>query len=326
MEPEMEATRRRLQLLYESDRLLGLRDWPVGSPGTSTARSTIQQAAGEDAPAMSKKVAKSSPGTPREHVSAPVKRNSADSGLDNRVKLLIEQFPPEIEPPGIDPQGRPDLLVSARYALKGSPVDVVKLKVEALARQFEQVKQCQRCGLYNQGCKQKVFGVGHPDTRIVFVGEAPGADEDRIGYPFMGRAGKLLTAMVEKGMKLRREHVYICNVVKCRPPENRTPTTDEITACQDHLWAQLTVIEPEIIVSLGSPATQTLLSTRDPIGRLRGQFFEIHLSGSDLTGGPVAKCLPTYHPAYLLRNPDDKKKVWEDLKKVIAEMGIPGSA
>ncbi len=182
-----------------------------------------------------------------------------------------------------------------------------------------------RCALYRD-CSRKVFGIGHPDTRIVFVGEAPGAEEDKLGYPFVGRAGKLLTAMVEKGMGLRREHVYICNVVKCRPPENRTPTTDEMAVCQDHLWAQLSVIEPEFVVALGLPATQTLLNTKSSLSRLRGQFYDLHLSGSDLTGGPVAKCLPTYHPAYLLRYPVDKKKAWEDLRKVMAEMGIPGSA
>ena len=237
----------------------------------------------------------------------------------------MEQFPPQIEPPGADPQSRPDPVFSARHALKGSPAEVVKLKVEALAEQASQVKKCKRCGLH-ETCTQKVFGVGHPDTRVVFVGEAPGADEDRLGYPFVGRAGKLLTAMIEKGMGLRREHVYICNVVKCRPPENRTPTTEELAACQDHLWAQLSVIEPQFVVSLGAPATHTLLNTKDALGRLRGQFFEIYLSGSDLTGGPLAKCLPTYHPAYLLRVPTDKKKAWDDLKKVMAEMGIPGPA
>ena len=279
---------------------------------------------------MSKKAARSAEPygpkqTPSSQPAPPVRRKPTDSDIENRLRAVMEQFPPELEPPGADPENRPQPLFSATHALKGFPVEVVKLKVEALAQQAEQIKQCKRCGLYKE-CTQKVFGIGHPDTRIVFVGEAPGADEDRIGYPFVGRAGKLLTAMVEKGMGLRREHVYICNVVKCRPPENRTPTTDEMAACQDHLWAQLSVIEPEFIVALGLPATQTLLNTKDSLGRRRGQFYEIYLSGSDLTGGPVAKCLPTYHPAYLLRNPADKRKAWEDLKKVMAEMGIPGTA
>lgn len=326
----MEATRRRLRLLCESDRLLGMKDWPVGRGTASAPDSSTVDSAGQDDPTMPRnaartaqaKTAKESP-SPRSGQAA--RRDPADPDLDKRLKAEMEAFPPEIEPPGAEPDNRPDLLRSARYALKGSPLEVVKLKAEALAQQFEQVKKCKRCELYRE-CTQKVFGIGHPDTRIVFVDEAPGADEDRIGYPFVGRAGKLLTAMVEKGMGLRREHVYICNVVKCRPPGNRTPTTDEMAVCQDHLWAQLSVIQPEFIVALGLPATQTLLNTKDSLSRRRGQFFEIPLSGSNLTGGPLARCLPTYHPAYLLRYPADKKKAWEDLKKVMAEMGIPGPA
>ena len=291
---EAAGARRRLKLLCESDRLLGMKEWPVGKRSRSVDGVSSTRGSGEEdlAPAV------------RE-----------------RLEALMVALPPELEPPGADPKNRPDPIYSAGHALKGSPVEVVKAKAAALARQAEEVKQCKRCGLY-QTCRQKVFGIGHPDTRLVFVGEAPGADEDRLGYPFVGRAGHLLTAMVEKGMGLRREHVYICNVLKCRPPENRTPTTDEMAACQDHMWAQLSVIEPEVVVALGLPAMQTLLNTTDPIGRRRGQFYEIHLSGSDLMGGPVAKCLPTYHPAYLLRNPADKKKAWEDLKKVMAAMGI----
>jgi uracil-DNA glycosylase len=262
---------------------------------------------------------------PSSQPTSPVNRKPVDPDIEDRLRAVMEQFPPEIEPPGADSENRPDPLFSASHALKGSPLEMIKLKVETLAQQAEQVRKCQRCGLY-KGCNQKVFGIGHPDTRIVFVGEAPGADEDRIGYPFVGRAGKLLTAMVEKGMGLRREHVYICNVVKCRPPENRTPTTDEMAACQDHLWAQLSVLEPEVVVALGLPATQLLLNTKDSLSRRRGQFYEIRLSGSDLAGSPVAKCLPTYHPAYLLRNPADKRKTWDDLKKIMAEMGIPGSS
>jgi uracil-DNA glycosylase len=325
---EVDLARRRLKLLCESDRLLGVRDWPVARTGLSPSGLPADNDTAEDDPAMSKREAESglthSPEQPPPSQPAPpARRKSVDPDIESRLRAEMEQFPPEIEPPGADPENRPDPLFSAAHALKGSPVEAVKLKAETLAQQAQQVRQCQRCGLC-QGCTQKVFGIGHPDTRIVFLGEAPGADEDRIGYPFVGRAGKLLTAMVEKGMGLRREHVYICNVVKCRPPENRTPTTDEMAACQDHLWAQLSLIEPEIVVALGLPATQMLLNTKDSLSRRRGQFYQIHLSGSDLGGGPMAKCLPTYHPAYLLRNPVDKRKTWEDLKKVMTEMGIPG--
>ncbi len=307
MEPvEAERARRRLKLLYESDRLLGVKDWPVSLPVAPVPCETRSAVPEEESVTRS----------------AGPQVDSLAPEVQERLEALMERFPPELEPPGAEPQNRPDRMYSARHSLKGSPVEVVKAKAEALARQAGQVRQCERCGL-NKTCRQKVFGIGHPDTRIVFVGEAPGADEDRIGYPFVGRAGHLLTAMVEKGMGLRREHVYICNVLKCRPPQNRTPTTDEMAACQEHMWAQLSVIEPQVVVALGLPAMQTLLNTTDPIGRRRGQFYEICLSGSDLMGGAVAKCMPTYHPAYLLRNPADKGKTWEDLKKVMVELGIP---
>ncbi len=298
-----------IELLCEFDRLLGVKEWPVARGGASPLTAASRSETGEDAPVVARRAAKSTAKT------------KPDADLESRLKAVIEAFPPELaDPPGAEGE-RPDLMCSGRHALKGSPVEVVQRRVEALARQAEQVRGCNRCGL-DQTCTQKVFGIGHPDTRLVFVGEAPGADEDRMGYPFVGKAGRLLTAMIEKGMGLRREHVYICNVLKCRPPDNRTPSVDEMAACQDHLWAQLSVLEPELIVALGAPATQTLLATRDSLGRRRGQFFEVHLSGSDLTGGPVAQCLPTYHPAYLLRAPDQKKKTWEDLKKVMAVMGI----
>lgn len=183
------------------------------------------------------------------------------------------------------------------------------------------VKPCTKCGL-SATRRKTVFGVGHPAARIVFVGEAPGHDEDVQGEPFVGRAGKLLTDMIQKGMGLRREDVYICNVLKCRPPENRTPAADEVLACKDHLWRQIEIIQPEVIVALGAPAAQTLLGTREGIGRLRGRFHDFYASGSHLIGEPIA-LLPTYHPAYLLRSPGEKTKAWSDLKLVMARLGIP---
>lgn len=320
---EVEASRRRLKLLCETDRLLGVQDWPVSRACISPAKMVV--ASTEDSPAMSKKAPQPSARPPQAEVAPRPARNPDDPGLMARLRAVLEQFPPELpEPPGAEPDSRPDAMRSALYALKGSPVEEVNRKVKALARQAQQVKQCEQCGL-DKTCTQKVFGIGHPDTRIVFVGEAPGADEDRMGYPFVGRAGKLLTAMIEKGMGLRREQVYICNVVKCRPPENRTPTIEEMAACQVHLWAQLSVIEPEYVVALGAPATQTLLNTKASLGSQRGRFYEISLSGSREASGPKAKCIVTYHPAYLLRNPPDKKKAWDDLKRLMAEIGIPGS-
>jgi len=311
--------------LLESDRLLGLKEWPIDRPGSTVTLSSDTCEHG-GASTVGKRASRASAGqTSRDSVEISSRRVD-DPELTERLKAVIREFPPELdEPPGANPEHRPDVIFSARYALKGTPVEVVKLKADALAQQAEQLKECKRCGLYKVST-QPVFGIGHPDTRIVFVGEAPGAQEDRMGYPFVGRAGVLLTAMVEKGMGLRREHVYICNVVKHRPPENRTPATDEMAACQDHLWLQLSVLEPEIIVALGAPAMQTLLSTKSSLGKMRGQAFDIHLSGSDLAGGPVAKCAVTYHPAYLLRNPGDKSKAWDDLKRIMAMLGIPARA
>jgi uracil-DNA glycosylase len=318
-----QAVCRKLSLLRESDRLLGLKDWPVRRDCLQHASMASAAGVHGDPSVVARQTSKSTAASAARPRTDAQPAAAGDPDLDARLKVVIQAFPPELdEPPGADPANRPDPMFSARYALKGSPVDVVKLKAEALAQQAERVKQCKQCGLYKVST-QSVFGVGHPDTRIVFVGEAPGAEEDRTGYPFVGRAGQLLTAMIEKGMGLRREHVYICNVVKHRPPENRTPATDEIAPCQDHLWRQLSVLEPDIVVALGAPATQTLLGMKSSLGSVRGQAFELHLSGSDLAGGPVAKCVPTYHPAYLLRNPADKKKAWEDLQKVMALMNIP---
>jgi DNA polymerase len=159
---------------------------------------------------------------------------------------------------------------------------------------------------------QTVFGAGDPHARLVFLGEAPGADEDRQGEPFVGRAGQLLNDMITKGMKLRREDVYILNVLKCRPPDNRTPTPDEAANCREYLDAQLAVIAPQFLCCLGAVAAQNLLGSTASISRLRGR---IH----DYRG---AKVVCTYHPAYLLRNPAAKRDAWEDLKLLMREMGI----
>jgi DNA polymerase len=185
----------------------------------------------------------------------------------------------------------------------------------------QEVKGCTKCGLAETRTKT-VFGVGSPAARIVFVGEAPGHDEDVTGEPFVGRAGQLLTDMIQKGMGLRREDVYICNVLKCRPPNNRTPAADEIAACREYLWRQIEIIQPELIIALGAPAAQTLLGTREGIGQLRGRFYDFYPSGTSLIGEPIP-LLPTFHPAYLLRSPQEKAKAWEDLKLAMAKLGIP---
>jgi DNA polymerase len=167
---------------------------------------------------------------------------------------------------------------------------------------------CQRCRLADQR-KHIVFGSGDPDARLVFVGEGPGYDEDQKGEPFVGAAGRLLTKIIE-AMKFTREQVYICNIIKCRPPGNRNPLSDEIRTCFPFLKRQILAIKPEFICALGTFAAQTLLETKIPISKLKGQFHNYM----------GIKVLPTYHPAYLLRNPDKKRDVWEDMKKLMAAL------
>lgn len=172
------------------------------------------------------------------------------------------------------------------------------------------IGDCQRCKLCH-GRTNIVFGVGDPNARLVFVGEGPGAEEDKQGEPFVGRAGQLLTKMIN-AMGLERSQVYICNVVKCRPPDNRDPEADEIAACETFLKRQLLSIKPQIIVGLGRYACQTLLKSQTPMSKLRGHWHEYD----------GVKFMPTFHPAYLLRNPPAKKEVWEDLQVVMRELGL----
>ena len=164
---------------------------------------------------------------------------------------------------------------------------------------------CARCKLHTLGRRQIVFGVGNPSARLMFVGEAPGEEEDKQGEPFVGRAGQLLTKIIES-IGLTREQVYIANVIKCRPPANRNPDPDEVASCEPFLFRQIDIIQPKVIVPLGKFATQCLLKTTEPITKLRGQVF-------DYRG---ASLIPTFHPAYLLRNPPAKREVWEDMKRV----------
>jgi len=164
---------------------------------------------------------------------------------------------------------------------------------------------CTRCKLCTLGRSQIVFGVGNAKARLMFVGEAPGEEEDKRGEPFVGRAGQLLTKIIE-AIGLSRDQVYIANVIKCRPPNNRNPEPDEVAACEPFLFRQIDVIQPRVIVPLGKFAAQCLLKTMDPITKLRGKQF-------DYRG---ATLIPTFHPAYLLRNPSAKREVWEDMKRV----------
>jgi len=194
--------------------------------------------------------------------------------------------------------------VMAKADLKVGPHELPAIDTLDAIR-IEIGPDCSRCKLHTLGRKQVVFGVGNPNADLMFVGEAPGADEDIQGEPFVGRAGQLLTKIIE-AIELKREDVYIANVIKCRPPGNRNPEPDEVETCEPFLFRQIDVIKPKVIVALGKFAAQCLLKTDAPITRIRGREF-------DYRG---AVLIPTFHPAYLLRNPSSKRDVWEDMKRV----------
>jgi len=216
---------------------------------------------------------------------------------------------------GFTIKGRTDVPAEKSQA-SPEPVAQSPADLDAIATE---VRACRKCELGSQRTNA-VPGEGHPKARIMFVGEAPGADEDAQGRPFVGRAGQLLEKIIT-ACGLKREDVFIGNILKCRPPGNRDPKPDEIVSCLPYLQAQIESIEPEVIVALGAHAARTLLNTNKSIGQLRGHFQEYCL-GLD---HPPIKMMATYHPAYLLRNytPDTRRKVWEDMKKVLAELGLP---
>jgi|SRR5450432_135000 len=187
--------------------------------------------------------------------------------------------------------------------------------VVALKMIREDIGDCKRCKLSQQGRKQIVFGVGDPRAELMFVGEAPGADEDQQGEPFVGRAGQLLNNMI-KAMGIAREQVYIANVVKCRPPSNRTPERDECDTCSPFLMRQIAVVQPKVIVALGAVAAKNLLAVQSSLGDLRGRWFEYR----------GCKLAVTYHPAFLLRDPRQKAEAWKDLQMVMKELGLKAPA
>jgi DNA polymerase len=230
------------------------------------------------------------------------------------MPIIEEPSLPKREPKSVLPAASP----SASHKLEPLPVpagpslfeSVNKIENETLPLIRENLGECTRCKLHKTR-KKIVFGDGSPSAQLVFVGEGPGADEDAQGLPFVGRAGKLLTQMIE-AMGLQRKDVYICNVVKCRPPENRQPEKDEVSACSPFLLRQIDTIAPKVIVCLGSTAAQTILQTNRGISHFRGEWLEFR----------GRKLMATYHPAYLLRNPAAKSEVWKDLQKVMAELGL----
>ena len=261
--------------------------------------------------------AREAPAPRASHATAPVSRAPAvaarsvpaaapeppvRSQADMRTLLGL----PELPPPA-PKAARPSIFTGADAP---PPADAPNLDglepAEALDAVRAWLGDCQRCKLA-KGRKKIVFGQGNPQARLMFVGEAPGADEDEQGLAFVGRAGQLLTDIIEKGLKIPRQDVFIANVIKCRPPGNRNPEPDEILACQPFLERQIGAIRPRIIVGLGKFACQFLLKTAEPITRLRGKMGTY--LGIDV--------MPTYHPAYLLRNPSAKRDVWEDMKAVL---------
>jgi DNA polymerase len=228
--------------------------------------------------------------------------------LDRRERAGIRLVPRNTTKPQTRGSGARDFTSSPESDLfaDSSPLSQTT-SLEELRAAIGDCRLCKLCA----GRTNLVFGVGNPNARLMFIGEGPGRDEDLQGQPFVGRAGQLLTDIITKGMGLKREDVYIANVVKCRPPENRNPEPDEVAACEPFLKRQIELIRPEIIVGLGKFAVQTLLRSKMPITKLRGQWHNYE----------GIKLMPTFHPAYLLRNPGDKKLVWEDIKKVIEALG-----
>jgi uracil-DNA glycosylase len=212
---------------------------------------------------------------------------------------------------------------SVLEALTERPEFKVTDPVKALKIIREDLGDCTRCVLHKQGRKQIVYGVGNPKAELMFIGEAPGADEDQQGEPFVGRAGQLLTNMI-KAMGLSREEVYIANIIKCRPPNNRTPERDECATCSPFLMRQIAAIKPKVIVALGAVAAKTLLAINDSMSNLRGRWYEFRPAGAR-SNDPTwtsAKLAVTYHPAFLLRDPRQKGEAWKDLQMVMKELGL----
>lgn len=295
-----------LREILRAEKRLGVPHWavaPIAAPGAAGAQPTIPraQAARSVAPQA-------------------VERAAAHRPPQGSYDLYGSSAP--VSPPRARPSAAPAPIADAPEL---PPICQEDLSIEraqsALSLIDEQfVRSCRKCVLHG-GRTQTVFGVGNPRPDVVFVGEGPGADEDIKGEPFVGRAGQLLTRMIA-AMQLTREQVYICNVVKCRPPGNRTPEEVEMHSCAPYLFRQLAILRPKVIVALGRPASQTLLATTTPIGKLRGAFHDFPppaLSHFDL---PRCRLMPTFHPAYLLRSPDEKAKAWEDLKQVMGLLGI----
>ena len=247
----------------------------------------------------------------RAPASAPPRQEGSPTP-PGQVGLFGHESPDELSKPGRGRRRMAGNRTAGESLLLGAVAPEAPDASSALTKIKEDLGDCRRCGL----CEKRtniVFGVGSPDARLMFIGEGPGADEDRQGEPFVGRAGQLLTKIIE-AMGISRPDVYIANIVKCRPPDNRTPLPDEVSTCSPFLAQQVAAIRPQVIVCLGTPAAQTILGSRETITRIRGSFREVN----------GIQVMPTFHPAYLLRNPAAKREVWEDMKQVMALLKLEG--
>jgi uracil-DNA glycosylase family 4 len=235
------------------------------------------------------------------------------SGVSSDPRWNKRPGPSHLDPRALGLPSSPPASAPGFGEASSSLIRVSRNAAETLAAiQSDIGPACTRCKLHALGRQKVVFGVGNPDADLMFVGEAPGGDEDLQGIPFVGRAGQLLTKMI-LAINLERDQVYIANVIKCRPPGNRNPEPDEIETCEPFLFQQIDAVRPKVIVALGAFAAKTLLRTEEPISRLRGRVF-------DFRG---AKLIPTFHPSFLLRSPDRKRDAWEDLKRARALLTSP---
>ena len=258
---------------------------------------------------------------------------SAADGPDSSA--AVAEF--QSQSPGIQPElgeqmsPRKAAVVAASVVVEDNMFEMIPAKpeqavndpVKALKIIREDLGDCTRCPLHKQGRKQIVFGVGDPKAELMFVGEGPGADEDAQGEPFVGRAGQLLNNMI-KAMGITREEVYIANIVKCRPPGNRTPEREECETCSPFLMWQIAVIKPKVVVALGATAAKTLLAMSSSMAQLRGRFYDFKPAGahSNDPNWQGCKLAVTYHPAFLLRDPRQKSEAWKDLQMVMKELGL----
>lgn len=223
--------------------------------------------------------------------------------------------PSEVTSPEVETPQPEQVAVSALTTPAEDDRGPQATRAERLALLSDRVAACTRCQELAQTRTQTVFGVGNPDAKVMFIGEAPGADEDRLGEPFVGKAGQLLDKIID-ACGWRREELYICNILRCRPPGNRNPTSEEADHCREYLNGQIAIVNPDYIVCWGGVASNNLLGVDSPIGKMRGRLHAYQ----------QAKVLCTYHPSYLLRNPSAKKQVWEDLKFLLNEMGLTPKA